>query len=61
MQVFFYLQKLHALIQFTSELLRQKLKNYYLGGPGISIFVILTHKTQSNHLKTILNRFYGQK
>ena len=28
---------------------------------GIQIFAILTHKTHLNHLKTILNRVYGQK
>ena len=38
-------------------------KNTYFGPlfRGISIFAILTHKTQSNHLETILNQFYGQK
>ena len=39
-------------------------KNTYFGPifrGGYRFFAILTHKTQSNHLETTLNRFYGQK
>ena len=47
-------------VQFTTSK-AQKTPILGLFQGGYRFFAILTHKTQSNHLKTILNRFYGQK
>ena len=58
-------EALHKFLQKTDLIYYlESSKNTYFGPTfkgGYRFFAILTHKTQSNHLKTLLYRFYSQK